>query len=69
MCDEIIDAEKKDTVLTNFNEKKYHEKQKSSAFLLHFYYHHYIIDSCLYLLLSDKMSSKTQTFITILSHK
>ena len=45
MCDEIIDAdaeaklynEEKETILTNFNEKKQPAKHKMSIFYLHFY--------------------------------
>ena len=43
-------------------------KQKNFIFFL-ISYCHCIVDGCWYLLLSDKISSKTKTFITILQHK
>ena len=76
-CNEIIDAKSKSwdeetkTVPTNFNEKKMQsEKQKKSIYyLLFFINYHNIIDKCQYLLLHDNISSKTKTFIVILSRK
>ena len=43
-------------------------KQKNFIFFL-ISYCHCIVDGCWYLLLSDKISSKTKTLITILQHK
>ena len=58
-CHENIEPydEKAKAVPTNFNEKK-----NSTTY-------YSIIDSCYYLLLFDKISSKTKTFITISRHK
>ena len=75
-CDEIIDVEAKSheeetkTVTTNFNEKNVICKAKKfQYFTFLFMIYHYVINSCLYLLLPDKISIKTKTFIAILRHK
>ena len=75
-CDEIIDVEAKSheeetkTVTTNFNEKNVICKAKKfQYFTFLFINYHYVINSCLYLLLPDKISIKTKTFIAILRHK
>ena len=55
MCDEVIE----ETVLTNFNKKKGTYKTQNFFILLATFINYYIIiDSCWYLLLSDKISSK-----------
>ena len=49
-------------VPTNFNEKNFNlQNTKVLYFTCLFINYHYIIDSCKYLLLSDKISSKTKT--------
>ena len=46
-CDEIIDAEGKETIATNFNEKKVACKAQYLSILLVFFINYYgIIDSC-----------------------
>ena len=46
-CDEIIDAEGKETFPTNFNEKKVACKGQNLSILLAFFINYYgIIDSC-----------------------
>ena len=57
-CDEVIDVEDR-----NFNEKDI--ACKTQNFTCLFINYHCIIDSCKYLLLSDKIFSKTKAFITI----
>ena len=64
MCDEILQETK--IVPTNFNKNKATFKTQNFYILLVFVL---IIDSCQYLLLSDKISSKTKTFITISHHR
>ena len=54
---------------TNFNEKKEALNSKFLYFTCIFINYHYIIDSCHYLLFSNKISSKTKRIITILHHK
>ena len=68
ICDEVTKLynEVIKTIPTNFNEKNITLKTQSFYILLIFFInHHYIIDSCYYILLSDKISRKTKTFITI----
>ena len=76
ICDEVIDAgadakakqndEEKRTVSKNFNEKNITCKRQNFYILFAFYS---VIDSCYYLLLCNKISSKTKTFIIILVNK
>ena len=71
-CDEVIESydEETKTIPTNFNEKKATCEKQNFYILLSFYINHYsIIDSCQYLLLFDKISNKTKTFITISRYK
>ena len=49
--------------------RKHPVKCKMFIFYLHFINYYSIIDKCQYLLLFDKMSSKTKTFNTISLHK
>ena len=71
-CDKIIDAKAKSndeettTIPTSFNETNMIYKTQNLYILLAFL--RITIDSCYYLLLSDKISSKTKTFI-IISHR
>ena len=76
MFDEIIDAEAKSkdeetkTFPTNFHEKKTSLGNTKFLYFAWIFMNYYsIIDNCQYLLLSDKILSKTKTFITISNHK
>ena len=60
-CDKHIE----ETVPTNFNEKKSSLPQNLYILLAFFINYCSIINSCLYLLLSDKILSKTKTLIII----
>ena len=66
MCDEVIESydEENKTISKNF--MKNVKFLYFTCILINFYS---IIDSCQYLLLFDKISSKTKTLITILHHK
>ena len=66
-CHEIMESydEERKTIPTNFNRKKANFKMKNVCILLVFLDYHCIIDSCYYLLLSDKISSETKVFISI----
>ena len=67
MNDETIEETK--PIPTNFNEKKYNlSNKKFQYFTCLFINYHSIIDSCYYILLSDKILSKTKIFITIPRH-
>ena len=73
-CDEIksevkSNNEETKTFHTNFNEKNITYNTKLLCFANNYITYHYVIDSCQYLLLSDKISRKTKTFITISQHK
>ena len=67
-CDEIIDAEEKSfdektkTAPTNFNGKK--QPVKHIYFTCIFINYYSIFDSCYFLLLCDKISSKIKTLVT-----
>ena len=65
---EIIGAETK-TIPTRFNEKNSLQNTKLLYFNFIFINHYSIIDSYKYLLLSDKISSKTKTLVTISRQK
>ena len=54
--------EERKNIPTDFNEKNF------NILLTFFINYHYIIDSCWYLLLRDKISSETKTFIIISHH-
>ena len=54
--------EERKNIPTDFNEKNF------NILLTFFINYHCIIDSCWYLLLLDKISSKTKTFIIISHH-
>ena len=62
ICDKVIESydEETKTIPTNFNGKK--ATCKTQNFYID-------IDRCSYLLLFDKISNKTKTFITISRHK
>ena len=70
-CDEIIELydEETKTIPTNFDEKNITCKIQNTIFYCLFIIYHCIIDSCYYLLLSDKILSKTKTLVTISRHK
>ena len=70
-CDEIIELydEETKTIPTNFDEKNITCKIQNTIFYYLFIIYHCIIDSCYYLLLSDKILSKTKTLVTISRHK
>ena len=66
ICDEVIKSydEGIKTIPVNFNEKKVYYKMQSFSYFTCIFVNYYSInDSCQYLLLSDKISSKN--FITI----
>ena len=66
MCDKIIESHHNET---NFNEKRGTSKMQNFCFTCIFINYYSIIDSCQYLLLFDKRSSKTKTVITMSLHK
>ena len=70
MCDEVIGSYNKETktITTNFDEKKAVCKMQC-FYICIFINYCSIIDSCWYLLLSDKILSKTEIFITISRRK
>ena len=65
---EVIESynEEIKTIPTNFNEKKAICKTQNFYIFVSYYR---FINSCRYLLLSDKILRKTKTFITISRHK
>ena len=68
ICDEVTESydEEIKTIPTNFYEKIITCKTQRFYILLTFFInHYYIIDSCQYILLSDKISRKTKTFIPV----
>ena len=75
-CNEIIDAEAKSkdeetkVFPTNFNEKKQNLWNTKFLYFTNLFINCCcIFDSCQYLLLSDKILSKTKIFITTSQHK
>ena len=70
-CDEVIEPYDKEikTISTNFNKTKNLQNTKFLYCTCFFIDHHYIIDSCYYILLYNKILSKTKALITISSKK
>ena len=69
ICDKVIESNDEEikTIPISFNEKnKTCKAQKFLYFTSLFINYHCIIDDCYYILLYDKISRKTKTFISIL---